>query len=117
MKEKRGQALVEFIIILPILIMIFFGSIDFGRIVIRKNELESLTTDVVKMYEEDCSFEKIEDFLKINNKDNTLKITNKDNNYIEFELGSNIELITPGLGKIIGEPYVVKTKRVIYYEK
>lgn len=114
--NKRGQALVEFIIILPVLIMFFFGSVDFGRIVIRKNELENLTTDVVKMYENDESYEKIEEYLKLNNKDNTIKITNKDNYTVEFTLINKLDLITPGLGKILGSPYEVEVKRVIYYE-
>lgn len=114
--NKRGQALVEFIIILPVLIMFFFGSVDFGRIVIRKNELENLTTEVVKMYENGESYSKIEEFLKLNNEDNTIEITNKDNYEVEFDLISNLELITPGLGKILGDPYKVTVKRVVYYE-
>ena len=114
--NKKGQALVEFIIILPVLIMFFFGSVDFGRIVIRKNELESLTTEVVKMYSDNKTYDEIENFLKINNESNTIKITNQNNEYIEFELQSGVELITPGLNKIISSPYIVKVQRVIYYE-
>lgn len=114
--DKKGQALVEFVIILPILILFFFGSVDFGRIVIRKNELESLTTEVVKMYEDEKTYEEIENFLKINNDNNTIKITNKNNEYIEFDLESGVELITPGLNKLISSPYIVSVKRVIYYE-
>ena len=114
--NKKGQALVEFIIILPILIMLFFGSVDFGRIVIRKNELESLTTDVVKMYEENSSYDEIEKFLKLNNENNTITIINKDNEYIEFYLQSKIDFITPGLNQILGKDYKVEVKRVIYYE-
>lgn len=114
--NKRGQALVEFVMVLPILIMFFFGSVDFGRIVIRKNELENLTTEVIKMYENNENYDKIENFLKINNENNTIEITNKDNSEVEFKIISNIDLITPGLGKIMGSPYEVVVKRVIYYE-
>ena len=114
--NKRGQALVEFVMVLPILIMFFFGSVDFGRIVIRKNELENLTTEVIKMYENNDNYDKIEEFLKLNNENNTIEITNKDNNNIEFNLVSDLELITPGLSKILGDPYKVSVKRVIYYE-
>lgn len=115
--NKKGQALVEFIIILPILIMLFFGAVDFGRIVIRKNELESITSDVVKLYKDGNSYEKIEDFLKENNDSNTLSIKNKDNEYVEFILQSELNFVTPGLGKILGEPYIVNSKRVIYYDE
>lgn len=115
--NKKGQALVEFIIILPVLIMLFFGAIDFGRIVIRKNELENISSDVVKMYKEGNSYEKIESFLKENNENNTLSIKNKDNQYVEFNLQSELSFVTPGLGKILGEPYVINSKRVIYYDE
>lgn len=114
--KKRGQALVEFIIILPVLIMLFFGAIDFGRIIQRKNELESITSDVVDLYNNGSSFSEIEEYLKENNKNNTFKITNKDNKYIEFTLESEVEFITPGLSKILGSPYKTNVKRVIYYE-
>ncbi len=116
MKKKRGQALVEFIIILPVLIMLFFGAVDFGRIILRKNELESLTSDVVTLYKEGRSYDDLETFLKENNKNNTLTVTNKDNEYIEFELKSEVDFITPGLEKILGEPYNITVSRVIYYD-
>ena len=113
---KRGQALVEFIIILPVLIMLFFGAIDFGRVIVRKNELTTLSNDVTELYKNGSSYQEIESYLKENNEDNTIKITNKDNKYIEFTLISNIDFITPGLNKILGSPYEVNTKWVIYYE-
>ena len=116
MKKKRGQALVEFIIILPVLIMLFFGAVDFGRIILRKNELESLTSDVTELYKDGKTYEELEDFLKENNKDNTISVKNKDNEYIEFTLISNVDFVTPGLGKILGDPYQVKVSRVIYYD-
>lgn len=116
MNKKRGQALVEFVIILPVLIMLFFGAIDFGRIILRKNELESITSDIVELYKDGSTYEELEAFLKENNKTNTLSVTNKDNKYIEFTLESEVDFVTPGLGKIIGNPYKTTVKRVIYYE-
>lgn len=116
MKKKKGQALVEFIIILPILIMLFFGGIDFGRIILRKNELENITSDLIDLYKDGSSFEELENYLKENNKNNSLKVKNKDNKYVEFILESDVEFITPGLNKILGSSYKATTKRVIYYE-
>ena len=71
---------------------------------------------VVELYKNGSTYESLESFLKENNKKNTLKVTNKDNKYIEFTLESEVNFITPGLGKIIGNPYKAKVKRVIYYE-
>ncbi len=114
--KKRGQALVEFIIILPVLIMILFGAVDFGRIILKKNELESIVSNVVDLYNEGKSFEELEEYLKENGQKNSLKVTNKDNKYIEFTLEGEVNFVTPGLGKILGEPYKASIKRVIYYE-
>ena len=86
MLNKNVQALVEFIIILPVLIMLFFGAIDFGRIILRQNELENLTGNIVDLYQEGKTYEELEKILKENNENNTLKVTNKDNKYIEFSL-------------------------------
>ena len=41
MRNKKGQALVEFVIILPIFILLVFCLIDFGRIISIKNDLEN----------------------------------------------------------------------------
>ncbi len=116
MINKRGQALVEFVIILPVLILLFFGAVDFGRIVIRKNELENLSSDIVGMFKNGADTAQMEDLLKENNKDNTLTITNKDDNYIEFKIKSKVKIITPGLNKILGDDYSISIKRVIYNE-
>ncbi len=115
--KKKGQALVEFVIILPIVIFLFFGAVDFGRIILRTNELETLTSDVIDLYKNGSSYEEINKFLKETNKDNTLEVKNKNNEYVEFNLKSKINFITPGLSKILGKDYEAKVKRVIYYEK
>jgi len=114
--NKKGQALVEFIIILPVLILLFFGAVDFGRIIIKKNELESVTNDVVEMYKSGSVYEELESYLKETDKNSTIKVTNKNNEYIEFLLESEIEFITPGLKKILGNSGKASVKRVIYYE-
>lgn len=114
--KKRGQALVEFIIILPVLIMLFFGAVDFGRIILKKNNLESLSNDIVSMYEEGKTYDEIDEYLKASDGSYGIEITNKDNKYIEFILKSKIEFITPGLKQILGKDYEAETKRVISYE-
>ena len=51
MNKNRGQALVEFIIIVPILLLILLGIVDFGNIIYRKLTLESTLDTVVDLYE------------------------------------------------------------------
>ncbi len=96
--NKKGQALVEFILILPILIFIIMALIDIGRLMIMKNHLESVLGSV-----------KI-DTLEI--KDNEYEIELKNNNG-EVELKSCIEVMTPGLNKIFGNPACVTTSKII----
>ena len=44
--NKKGQALVEFVLILPILIFIVMAFIDIGRLMIMKNHLESVLGNI-----------------------------------------------------------------------
>ena len=51
MKNNRGQALVEFIMILPILILFIMAVFDFANILLKKNEMNDILNDVVSLYE------------------------------------------------------------------
>ena len=45
--NKKGQALIEFIIILPIFIMLMLAVFDYVRIYSEKSNLESVIEDVI----------------------------------------------------------------------
>ena len=47
--NRKGQALVEFVLILPIFILMLFAIVDFGMILSKKNELENISVDVTAM--------------------------------------------------------------------
>ena len=113
--NKKGQALVEFVIILPILLCILFAMIDFGMIIYNKNRLENKINDVVNMVKNDESLEEIEKFVKEDtNKSTTYEITHDKN--LTVKLSSSIDIITPGLNVILDNPYEVSASRVIYEE-
>ena len=40
--NRKGQALVEFVLILPLFIMLLFAIIDFGNILNQKSKLENM---------------------------------------------------------------------------
>ena len=46
--NRKGQALVEFVLVLPILIFILLLVIDMGRLMIMKNHLETVLNSVDK---------------------------------------------------------------------
>lgn len=46
--NRQGQALVEFILILPIFLMLMFVIIDFGMVFNEKNKLENKSMEIVE---------------------------------------------------------------------
>lgn len=110
---KKGQALIEFIIILPILLLLMFGVSDYVRIALLKSDITSLLTDTKELYKEGKTIKEIEEFIN-ENIDASLEITNTNNEYITLTIAKEIEFFTPGLGKILGSPYVVSASRSFY---
>ncbi len=115
MKNKHGQALVEFVIILPIFIFMIFVVIDVGKIFYIKNNLESRLEDVITLYETVSNKYKIMQDLKLEKEKIKLDIKTQEN-YLEFNLEKEVEIITPGLNIILNNPYKAIAKRVIYHE-
>ena len=109
--NKKGQALVEFVIILPILLLIIFAFIDLGRIIVCKNHLEGVMSEVANLEDEE-----ITEYLR---KDSEYKISYdvKIDKYKNVTLTTKLDLITPGLKNILKNPYVVKVERSIVYEQ
>ena len=110
MKNNRGQALIEFVLILPVLLLLIFALIDFGRIIVCKNHLEGVINEVSKLPDD-----KIAEYLK---KDTDYKITYniKIDEYKNITLTTKLDLITPGLKNILTNPYKVEVERSIVYE-
>lgn len=108
--NKRGQALIEFVLILPILLLIIFACIDFGRIITCRVHLEGMMNDVVKLSSENEN--KIDNYLK---SDSTYKIkyTKKTGEFNKVILETKLDLITPGLKNILKNPYKVTVERSI----
>ncbi len=115
MNNKKGQALVEFVIILPIFLFMLLAIIDIGKIVFLKNSLEGQMTNVIELYKNQKTFEDIERELARNDSDILLEIKNENNDKITFLLKKRITIVTPGLSLIFTNPYDVEVKRVMSY--
>ena len=96
--NQKGQALIEFILVLPILIFILLFIVDMGRLMVMKTHLESVLASV-----------KI-DTTTINDKEYDIKVS-KEGDFVVLE--SCIDTYTQGLSKIIGEPACLKTSKEI----
>ena len=111
MKNNKGQALVEFILILPVILAILLVIIDLGKIFNEKNTLENNSIDIIELYKNGKSIDEIK------NKYSDINITtNIDNNYLTLKLKKEIEIITPGLNIVLDNPFIVEVERVVYYE-
>lgn len=113
MKSNKGQALVEFVIILPITLILIFCVIDFGRVISVKSDLESKTQDIVSFYENGKTLEDINMVMNIK----SFKVNIKENgDYTTITTTKKIKPITPGLSYILEKVFNVEVSRVIRNE-
>lgn len=108
--NRKGQTLVEFVLILPILIFILFSVFDFGMILNKKNELENSSVDIANMIRNNESIDKIRN----NYPDITIDI-HEDDKYTVITLSTLVDIMTPGLNLVLGDPYKVEVERTIYH--
>ena len=117
MKSCKGQALVEFVMIIPIVLILVFCIIDFSRVISTKSTLDNITTDIITFYENGSSKEEIE---KIVNKDSSYNIKvniSKTNGYTKINTTTSIKPITPGLNRINLDIFNISVDRMIKDEE
>jgi Flp pilus assembly protein TadG len=110
--NNRGQALVEFVIILPIIIMILFVVIDFAFVFYNKNSLEGVMDEVSSYQQSGKSYDEINEIL---DSDTTMKY-NYQGDKLEIVLTKKVNLITPFASSFFENPYKITTKRVLFNE-
>ena len=113
MKNNKGQALIEFAIILPIMLILTFGVIDFARVISEKNSLENKLSDVVLMYQNGKDINEINSTLKKEDEKVELEF-NTDDKYVTIKLNKTINPITPGITHISKKIFDISVNRVIY---
>lgn len=106
--NRKGQALVEFVLILPIFLLILFAIVDFGIIINKKNHLENSSVDIVSMIRNGDSVDDIKRYYP----ELSIEVKNV-NSYIVINISENIDVMTPGLNLVLGDPYEVFVERVI----
>jgi Flp pilus assembly protein TadG len=115
--NKKGQALIEFVILMPIFILIFFGIVDFGRIYYTKIELQSKMNDVVDMINKEKSYSDIKRIINKDSDNNINVFMIDDNNERTIDLQTKIKLYTPGLDVFLSNPYDVVVSRTILLDE
>lgn len=111
MKNNKGQALIEFVIILPIFLIILMYIIDYTRVSYEKYKLETDMNLVIKLYE-DKNTQQLNEYLNEKN----LKINyNTINNLTTIKLSKQTKYNMPLLNSILGTN--IETSRIIYNEE
>ncbi len=106
--NKRGQALVEFVLILPVFLFLMFAIYDIGNIFNKKNALENDSADIVSLY---TSGSTVDD---INTIYSNLDITfSTEDKYTIITINRNVKLMTPGFNRLFGNPYKITVRRYI----
>ena len=108
--NNKGQALIEFVLILPVFIFILFAVVDFGIIFNSKSNLENDCSSIVELFKNGTSIEEIKRIYD----DNIVNISN-DGSYYKLSVSTSIDLITPGLNRVLGDPYLISVERIIPY--
>lgn len=106
--NNKGQALVEFVLILPVFLFIVMIVYDFGMIFNSRNQLLSNSNDIVIMIKNG------EDIDDVRSKYSDIKIDKTyDGKYTKIVIEDTVKLNTPGLKNIMGNPYVINVERYI----
>jgi Flp pilus assembly protein TadG len=106
---NKGQALVEFILVLPILILLIFGMIEIGNLVYQKYKLETHVDSVIELYENE------EELLESYKEKNDIDVLfSKSGNLVTVTISKDFSLITPGVTNFIGNPIHLKAERTFY---
>lgn len=111
MKSKKGQALVEFVIILPVLLLIVISMVDFGNLLYQKYQLEQNLEYVSDLYLANDTNALEQEKQRLNIK------TEEDGKYVKLTIETEAKLSSPILRRVLGEDYVIATSRKLYQDE
>lgn len=110
MRNERGQALIEFLMIVPVVLIIIMAVLDFGNILYHRYELENHLDFIADLYQNEKETE-LEEYLQ---KYNLSMEINRESDYQILYVKRKLSISTPGLGKILGDPYSISSSKTIY---
>ncbi|MBE6148675.1 MAG: hypothetical protein E7167_04225 [Firmicutes bacterium] len=99
--NKKGQALVEFIIILPIFIMLLLAAFDMVKIMQTKMNLENTLEELI-----------LDENTILDNEINYIKDV-KDNTII-YKLSIDVDIMSPFVTIVTDDKYRVTVERTLY---
>lgn len=121
-RKKRGQALVEMALVLPILLLLVFGIVEFGRIYHCHMTLSSAAREGARAGSVGAQAEVVEQRVKDNlfglNEEKVTIIIDSGSrgNPYEVEVVYPLEIITPVISNIVGGEYEVNVSTTMRVE-
>lgn len=126
MKKRKGQAVIEIALVLPILLLTFCAIADFGRILYASTHLNIVTQEAVRLAGLGKSDSEIKDYVSNNvqlvDKDAvSVSITpsessRKSGDYATVKITYKVKYITPLISTILPSPFNVNTQSTIRVE-
>ena len=108
--NKKGQALIEFILILPIILLIFISLIDIGSIFMQKYNLNNSLETITELYQND-DLRELHAYVakeEINYNEET------SNDLITIKINKNVKINAPILSNVLGKNYKVECSKTFY---
>ena len=108
--NKKGEALVEFILVLPIILLIIISMIDISNIFLKKFDLNNDLETVATLYENG-------DMTNLNNyleEENINLSENSKDDMITLTLSQKVSISTPVIQQVLGSDYEIKTSKTIF---
>ena len=107
--NNKGQALVEFILILPVILIILMGIISIGNIYIEKYKLNNILDTCVSLYLNDKN-----DSLKAYMIEEDISFDATDEGELtKITISKKLDLTVP----IVGEDYTISTSKKVYNDE
>lgn len=126
MRKKKGQAILELALVLPIILIIFCAIVDFGRILHASTQLNLIAQEAVRIGGLGGTDSEMKSYVrdKATLKDkNTIDVvptpgylTRKPGDYLTLKITYKINYITPLMNIFLPSPYVINTESTIRVE-
>lgn|SRR5574344_1512498 len=107
MKKNKGQALIEFILIIPFLLLMLSSIFDVANVLINKYTLQNDVEDIIVLYKKDK---------KITQPTNYDLMVIKEDNMLKLTAAKKVNIITPLADRLFTDPYIITIERYIYEE-
>ena len=109
--NQKGHALIELVIILPILLFLLIGFFDVMQIKETKWMLEQQLNQIGEQWNQSSTYANMFQILKEINPNATLEIKNKNDESFFLVIKEKVKIHCPGLNRIIDSPYEIKVEK------